>query len=805
MDLQSRQQFQCVHCNRRFRRRHSLTVHLKKYLLVYTCTLCNKSMSVLESLRVHLWCHFQKGNLCTLCNKSFIKISLLKVHLLRHVLAESCPYTCRVCNRIFLLERTFRCHQLAHLHKKFYYCDSYGNKFYSKFAYQRHKLAYCHKAQYMCLDCNKNFKTLKYTKQHMKVHIKPSEKQVLSLRCELCFKILRSRSGLHKHLVCHIKSKQHHICTGCQRSFALYKRLQLHRLHCHQLAHLQKKFYQCESCGKNFYSKFRFQRHKLTYCHKAQYTCLDCNKNFKTLKYMKQHMNVHIKPSEKQVLSLRCELCYKIFRSRSGLHKHLVCHIKSKDHHICTGCQRSFAHNKRLQLHQRLHCHVYKCLDCNKNLNSPYYMKQHMNSHINPSVPLLKCEFCFDTFRSHAHLHVHKVFFCKYKGTQGPTNQSSQSIGPFKIQNRLNSNNYQSYRSQPKKNNNYGTSSQPKDNTDIPIESHNLTGSRKFLSDVVFQCQQRFSGACPQFCNKKLERHSDMTKHLHSQMKSSEMMSKYNTLRAARESNQSMTSFNIHKGVHLNEYPPKQIQIHQQAFRSHRGRQTMNMSAMRVTSKNHKAQFYYCQICLQSFLAESDLKRHLLLHGANEWHNHGQNYYIFRLGNENFATSSSLNNCIDRRSDLTRLNQKLIEETTFPPLHWDAKAHVMPDCSSYGPDRVHNLQGLLHGPDRAHNMQGPQHGPDRVHYLQGLQHGPERVHNLHGLQHGPERVHTMQAPCFTEKITAHVFEHCLYNGMEKRILPMIPMMYDHAMPYNYHNGLKCNRESFSNQFTLPQF
>ncbi|KAK6960956.1 zinc finger protein 729 [Biomphalaria glabrata] len=155
-----------------------------------------------------------------------------------------------------------------------------------------------------------------------------------------------------------------------------------------------------------------------------------------------------------------------------------------------------------------------------------------------------------------------------------------------------------------------------------------------------------------------------MTKHLHSQMKSSEMMSKYNTLRAARESNQSMTSFNIHKGVHLNEYPPKQIQIHQQAFRSHRGRQTMNMSAMRVTSKNHKAQFYYCQICLQSFLAESDLKRHLLLHGANEWHNHGQNYYIFRLGNENFATSSSLNNCIDRRSDLTRLNQKLIEETT---------------------------------------------------------------------------------------------------------------------------------------------
>ncbi|KAK0041863.1 zinc finger protein 729 [Biomphalaria pfeifferi] len=305
------------------------------------------------------------------------------------------------------------------------------------------------------------------------------------------------------------------------------------------------------------------------------------------------------------------------------------------------------------------------------------------------------------------------VWFVCYKGTQGTTNQSSQSIDPFKIQNLLNSNNYQSYRSQPKKNNNYGTSSQTKDKTDIPIESHNLTGSRKFLSDVVFQCQQRFPGTYPQFCKKKFERHCDMKKHLHSHMKSSELMSKYNTLRTARESNQSTTSFNMHIGVHLNEYPPKQIQIHQQAFCSHRDGAIMNMSAMR-------------------------------------------NYYIFRLGNENFATSSSLNNHIDKHSVLTRLNQKLIEETTFPPLHWDAKAHVMPDCSSYGPDRVHNLEGL--------------------------QHGPDRVHNLQRLHHGPERVHTMQAPCFTEKITTqHVFEHCLNNGMEKGILPMIPTMYDHAV------------------------
>uniref|UniRef100_A0A2C9L4Q4 C2H2-type domain-containing protein n=1 Tax=Biomphalaria glabrata TaxID=6526 RepID=A0A2C9L4Q4_BIOGL len=397
-----------------------------------------------------------------------------------------------------------------------------------------------------------------------------------------------------------------------------------------------------------------------------------------------------------------CLDCNKNFKTLKYTKQHMnLAHLQKKFYQ-CESCGKNFYSKFRFQRHKLAYCHKvqYMCLDCNKNFKTLKYMKQHMN------------------------------------GTQGTTNQSSQSIGPFKIQNRLNSNNYQSYRSQSKKTNNYGTSSQPKDNTDIPIASHNFTGSRKFLSDVVFQCQQRFPGTYPQFCNKKLERHCDMKKHLHSHTKSSELMSKYNTLRAARESNQSMTSFNMHKGVHLNEYPPKQIQIHQQAFRSHRGGQTMNMSAMRVSSKNHKAQLYYCQICLQSFIAESDLKRHLLLHGANEWQIHGQNYYIFSLGNENFVTSSSLNNHIDRHSVLTRLNQKLKEETTFPPLHWDAKAHVMPDCSSYGPDRVHILEGPQHGPDRVHNLQGLQHGPDRVQYLPGLQRGPERVHNLQGLHHG---------------------------------------------------------------------
>ncbi|KAK0041864.1 zinc finger protein 62 [Biomphalaria pfeifferi] len=652
-DLHRARMFQCLHCNKRFNKKYRLTFHLTKYTKLYTCTLCNKSVFLLRSLRNHLGYHIQKRNICTLCNRSFTCLYNLKVHLLRHVLAESYPYACRKCHKIFLQERRFRCHQLAHLQKKFFQCETCGKTFYTKFAFQRHKLADCQLTH--CSICNEDFlSNFAFRKHAFKKHI-PNEP---------------------------------HECTECRKSFTSDRGLQHHRrIHCRRT---------------------------------TQYKCLDCNTSFKTLTYIKKHMKFHNGPSRKSSTS-----------------------------------------DRGLQRHRRIHCHKatqYKCLDCNKSFKTFSHMKRHLNSHIKlPGKPVLslRCELCLKIFISRNGFENHKESHCNDKDTRRaskPPNQSKDT--PMQK-------NADVYMSLSKENTNYGAYIQFNGYRRIlPNTPHQKTTS----SDEILQHQQPFLFSCPHCYDKKFEKLCDMKKHLCSHIKSSELISKHNTTRAASQSNQPLTSFNMHKGVHVNGYTPVTIESQQQDFRLQLNQKVLNKGNAK---KRTFDQLHTCNVCSRGFVYKSDLRRHALVHAAEiakitfqcpvcqkefatkqRQGTHEQlSHYVCPICNSSFANRFRLFSHIDTHSEPTGVNQKLLEGATFSQTQWDITVRMLPTLSPYGC--------------------------------------------------------SMLAPRFTENIVPR--KCILYNGFEECSHPMMNLKHVHAMPYNDHNGVADNREMLANQYILPQF
>ena len=70
----------------------------------------------------------------------------------------------------------------------------------------------------------------------------------IPLKCEICDKEFKSKSGLKYHFNITHNFEKKHQCNICQKDFNISSQLMLHL----KSVHTNKKDFKCDSCGKAF-------------------------------------------------------------------------------------------------------------------------------------------------------------------------------------------------------------------------------------------------------------------------------------------------------------------------------------------------------------------------------------------------------------------------------------------------------------------------------------------------------------------------------------------------------------------------
>ncbi|XP_050506770.1 gastrula zinc finger protein XlCGF26.1-like [Diabrotica virgifera virgifera] len=243
---------------------------------------------------------------------------------------------------------------------------------------------------FTCEICNLSFPR----KYLFRIHNRKHEKR----KCNICGRIMR-RDNMRKHVLMHTADPA--VCSVCGATFKNFEGLRTHNFHYHKHTAQQ---YICEECGKGFRMKHKFLLHKkkdhmglknfkCSICGKAfftnksllkhgrmthekqrPYVCEYCGTGFSSSYALRTHKRQHT--NEKPFV---CEHCFEGFRQRVSLRSHLKSKhgIEEAKEFICKTCEKCFATDHALSIHQRLH-ETKKCEICSANFAEDEYLAKHL-------------------------------------------------------------------------------------------------------------------------------------------------------------------------------------------------------------------------------------------------------------------------------------------------------------------------------------------------------------------------------------------------------------------------------------------
>ncbi|XP_065078309.1 transcription factor grauzone-like [Ochlerotatus camptorhynchus] len=282
-------------------------------ILLYCQMKCHTCMEQFDSFTMlkdhYQLVHGEKGY-AFCCNCRFEELKGLREHIRVHMNPAS--FRCEQCQKNLGSKRSLTRHQLAvHLSDevKPFQCESCSKKFAKQYQLNAHMIQHKERKEFQCSKCQKRFAT----NGKLQFHIRSIHDRVNEMMCDICSKMLKSKSAFQVHRAEHFNTTRVQ-CSTCDKWMKNEDTLRKHLIR-HQEESIVIK---CEFCGKqspNYHALKKHVRDQHTL--ERTHQCTVCEKAFKRALALKEHMAIHTGQ-----LLYSCDYCGKAFNSSANLCSH---------------------------------------------------------------------------------------------------------------------------------------------------------------------------------------------------------------------------------------------------------------------------------------------------------------------------------------------------------------------------------------------------------------------------------------------------------------------------------------------------